>query len=267
MKPDKKRRNAVARILEAENKSEQTAAEAKRLGVSTRTMERYVEAAKAATPSVGQSDVSESTAPPEKGPENTVLESLLKDEAAAVGTPGGPPTVVEKHQAAVDAENFCVEAYSGLRATVGSLMVSVRYSPPLDATSPEVAKLLKMGVAAELALRANAPRLYPILVKYSSGWAPLVLAVGADAFGMIVGLETLAKSKGWTSTTKKEAAAIAPPPSKKSYAEQLAAGQTRSASSDQAEVKQVGAETVVNAPLPTQEQLDSAARLREVLIG
>lgn len=268
MKEDKKRRNAVARIMGAENKSEAIAAEAKRAGKSFRTVQRWVEAAGGGAPSDGQNDVSQNVAPPEKPAENPVLDTLLKEEGGAAGGPGGPPNQAEIHQAAVDAENFCVEAYAGLRATLGSMLVSVRYSPPLDATSPEVAKLLKIGVAAELALRANAPRLYPILVKYSSGWAPLLLAVGADAFGMFVGLEALAKSKGWTPKTRKEAerSARAEVPSEAAFGEQLRAAQARTESAA-ASTTQKAEDVVVNAPLPTVEEIQSFNAVSRAMNG
>lgn len=256
MKPEKKRRNIVARIMGAENKTEAILAEAVRAGVHPRTVERWVENAQAAVPDAGQNAVSENTVPTTKPAENPVLDKLLQGEGGAGTVPVGPPNQTEIHQAAVDAENFCVEAYAGVRATIGSMLVSVRYSPPLDATSPEVAKLLKIGVAAELALRANAPRLYPILVKYSSGWTPLILAVGADAFGMIVGLEALAKSKGWVPTKRKEAerAATVEVPSPKTFGEQIHAAQVKTESTSAPAGP--GADTVVNAPIPTAEQIE-----------
>lgn len=266
MKPEKKRRNIVARVMAAENKSEAVIAEAKRAGVSTRTVERWVESAQKAVP-VGQDVVSETVPSPQEPVQNPVLDKLLEGEAGGGTVPVGPPNQTEIHQAAVDAENFCVEAYAGLRATVGSMLVSVRYSPPIDATSPEVAKLLKIGVAAELALRANAPRLYPILVKYSSGWTPLVLAVGADAFGMIVGLEALAKSKGWVPTKKREAEreATVEVPSRRAFGEQLRASQSKTESA--AVPAGPGADTVVNAPVPTAEQIQEYNAIARAIGG
>ncbi len=255
MKQDKKRRNAVARILGAENKGEAIAAEAKRTGAHPRTVERWVKSATAANPDAGQDAVPGNAVPPEKPAENPVLDKLLEGEGGPGQINCGPINQGEIHQAAVDAENFCVEAYAGVRATIGSMLVSVRYSPPLDATSPEVAKLLKIGMAAELALRANAPRLYPILVKYSSGWTPLILAVGADAFGMIIGIEALAKSKGWAPTKRKEVEreATAEVPSRKAFGEQIRAAQPKTETA--AAPAGPGADTVVNAPVPTAEQI------------
>lgn len=199
-----KRRNIVARVMAADNINEAVMAEAKRAGVSTRTIERWVEAAKKA-PSVGQVVTSETVPTPSKSAENTVLDTLLKDEGATGKAPEGPPTAGEVQTAAKDAEQFCVEAYSGVRSALGSVLVSMRYSPPLDASSPEVLKLLAIGKPAELAIRMNAPRLYPILVKYASNWGALLLALGADAIGMVSGLEGLAKSKGWTKEERPKA--------------------------------------------------------------
>ncbi len=191
-----KRRNIVARVMAADNINEAVMAEAKRAGVSTRTIERWVEAAKKA-PSVGQVVTSETVPTPQKPAENKVLDALLKDEGQPGKAPEGPPTAGEVQSAAKDAEQFCVEAYSGIRSALGSVLVSMRYTPPLDASSPEVLKLLAIGKPAELAIRMNAPRLYPILVKYASNWGALLLAIGADAMGMLTGLQGLAKSKGW----------------------------------------------------------------------
>ncbi len=265
-----KRRNIVARVMGAENKNDAVMAEAKRAGVSTRTIERWVEAASKTAPDVGQPVLSETVPSPQKPAENKVLDTLLKDEGQSAGGPSGPPNQTELHQAAVDAENFCVEAYAGLRATIGSMLVSIRYSPPLDATSPEVAKMLKIGMAAELALRANAPRLYPILVKYSSGWTPLVLAVGADAFGMIVGLEALAKSKGWKAGPKKTAdgTARASVPDEAQYAESLRPKPPPPSPVVTAGAAEpVGSHTIVNAPLPPEADVKEFERINKLFGG
>jgi hypothetical protein len=250
VKDDKKRRNAVARILGAENKTKAVEAEAKRAGVSPRTVERWVEAAKASPTvgqTVGQPVVSENVAPPEKPAENPVLDTLLQEEGQAGKPLPGKPTAVEIAAAGVDAENFCVDAYSGIRSAVGSVLVSMRYTPPLDATSPEVLVLLRVSKPAELAIRANAPRLYPILVKYASNWGALFLAVAADALGLLMGLEGTAKAKGWTPPPKKGGdQARTQVPTEKQYGEQLKPKPSPAPSHDPKPAEA----TIVDAPLP-----------------
>lgn len=260
MNQAKKRRNIVARVMAAENKSEAVAAEAKRAGVSTRTVERWVEAAKAA-PSVGQPVVSGDVPPVEKPAENPVLDKLMEGEGSTGKPAEGPITQGEVLQAAADAERFCVEAYGGIRSAVGSVLVSMRYTPPLDATSPEVLRLLQMSKAAELAIKANAPRLYPILTRYASNWGALLLAIGADALGMIMGLEALAKSQGWTHAPKRAAERPSPAqvPTPQQYGEQLRTGQENAGAPDEKKA------TVIDAPLPTEEQLAAASAVRQVL--
>ncbi len=203
MKDSMKRRNAVARIAAAENKSDAIAAEAKRAGKSFRTVQRWVEAAGGSTGD-GQNDVPQNVTPPEKPAENPVLDTLLKDEGAGGKGPEGPPTPTEIRAAVVDSEVFCVETIASMQAMAGSFLVSMRYSPPLDATSPEVVKMFALTKPAELAIRANAPRLYPILAKALSNFGALLVAVGGSALGMVMGLEGLAKSKGWEPKKKTE---------------------------------------------------------------
>lgn len=257
-----KRRNIVARVMAAENKTEAVIAEARRAGVAPRTIERWVEAAKKAPP-VGQGDVSENVPPAEKPAENPVLDKLLGgDEKPA----DGPPTPGEVLTAGKDAEDFCVDAYSGMRSAAGAVLVSMRYTPPLDGSSPEVLKLLQVTKMAELAIRANAPRLYPLLTKYASNWGALIMAIGADAIGMMMGLEGLAKSRGWTPAPKKPAA---PPPSE-SYAEQIKPRPaTVSTSSTPSPVPdpRPGAETIVDAPLPSPELVAERSKLEAVFAG
>jgi hypothetical protein len=264
LKPEKKRRNIVARIMAAENKSAAVAAEAKRAGVSTRTIERWVEAANA-FPIVGQPVVSETVPTPLKPAENPVLDTLLKEEGAAAGGPSGPPTPLEIQQAGVDAENFCVDSYASARSAVGSLLVSINYTPPLDATSPEVLSMLKMGDAAELAIRANAPKLYPILMRYASNWGALVVVLAADAFGMIKGLEGLAKSRGWVPKERGQKGRPAPVPSAQTYGESLRP-QTQTASASNPENEKAKA-TIVDAPVPSSEQVEMANAVRAALVS
>lgn len=261
MKDDKKRRNAVARVMAAENKSEAIAAEAKRLGVASRTIERWVEAAKGPDP-VRRDVVSGNDAPPEKTPKDTVLDKLLDKDPAKEKPADGPITKGEIAQGAADAEKFCVEAYAGVRAAVGAVMVSWKFAPPLDATSPEVLKVLEMTKAAELAIRANAPRLYPILTRYASNWGALVLAIGADAFGMILGLESLARSKGWAPVPKKreDRPAQVQVPSPADYGEQLRAAAADAPPRDPKTA-------IVDAPIPTPEQVDQVNMVRQALMS
>jgi hypothetical protein len=256
---EKKRRNIVARVLGAENKTEAVAAEAKRAGVSTRTIERWVEAAKGTSGGVGQDVVSENVPPAEKSAENPVLDKLLNEDGKAGKPAGGAPTLEDYQQAEADAARFCVEAYAGPRAAVGAVLVAMRYSPILDASSPEVQRLLKVTTAAELAIRMNAPRIYPILVRYASGWGPLVLAIGADAIGMLIGLESLAKSRGWAPAPKKATDRPNPAsvPTAKEYGEQLNPEPSAATDPKAAAV----AATIVDAPLPTEEHVEEYKRL------
>ncbi len=264
-----KRRNIVARILAAENRSDAVAAEAKRAGTSTRTIERWIAAAnkalgETASP-VGQPVLSENGSPLEKKAENTVLDTLLKGDGQPGKPAAGPITPGEIQAAGKDQEDFCLQAYSGVKSAVGSVLVSVRYTPPLDGSSPEVLKLLQVGTTAALAIRANAPRIYPILVKYAGTWGALLGALAVDALGMMMGLEGTAKAAGWKPEPKKAADRPAPSavPTMQAYSEQLRPPSTSTGTSGEAESKPV----VINAPIPTPEQLATAGAIREVLVG
>lgn len=263
MKDDKKRRNIVARVMGAENKSEAVAAEAKRAGVSTRTVERWVEAASKSTVAVGQPVMSENASPLEKPAENPVLDKLLNEGAQPGKAAEGPITGTEVARAAADAEAFCIDSYNTTKATVGSVLVSWRYTPPLDPTSEEVLKLLRASKAAELAIRANAPKLYPILAKHAGTWGALIFAVVADAFSMMLAIEGMAKAKGWSPQNPKSKGrpSVASVPSPAEYAAQLqpqAPPAPSPATDPQAEKARA---TIVDAPLPTQEQIDEYNRL------
>lgn len=261
-----KRRRVVARIMGAENKSEAIIAEARRAGVSTRTIERWMEAAKAAADRVGQSGPSGNDAPPPKEPERTVADRLLDGSGGTSEDPNKPIGPGDIHQAAVDAEQFCVEAYSGARSAVGGFLVAWKYTPPLDATSPEVIKLLACSKAAELVLRANAPRLYPILTKYASNWGALIFALGADAIGMVLALEGLAKSRGWKPQPKRAEDRPQPVevPTAAAYGAQLRTPPPSPATNPQEEKARA---TIIDAPLPSEVQTETAKNVMEVLRG
>ncbi len=235
MKPtDRQRRNAVARILAGETTPE---AEAQRLQVSARTIYRWVEEARAVSghpenvTKDADTDVrqqtSENVTPPGKTPSDTQNPALKAALDAAGETSGqvNAPTAAPANpeQARADMEGFCLEAYGGLKAAVGAALVQWNYSPPLDPSSPEVLKLLRVGAVATTAIRANAPRLYPMLVKWTSGWGPLIVAIGMDSVGMMVALGGLAKSKGWQPAKKKERGEDAPAQKKEKAFDQAAA--------------------------------------------
>lgn len=259
-----KRRNIVARVLAAENKSEAIIAEAKRAGKSTRTIERWVENAQKAAP-VRQDVVSPNVVPPGKPAENPVLDTLLKEEGQPGKEPQGPPTEGELRTALKDQEEFVLDIFNSAKSAGGSVLVGHRYSPPLDPMDPAILSLLKFGKVAETAIRANAPRLYPILMQHASTWSALILAVGSDALATFGALEGLAKSKGWTPTKRKEAerAARAEVPSREAYAAQL---RPVPPASDQAEHKK-GEETVVNAPMPTPEDIQNFNNVSRAMGG
>ncbi len=261
MKKDKKRK-VVARVLGADNKTAAIMAEAKREGVHPRTVERWIEGTEADVPAVRQNAVSENAAPPENGSENPVLDTLLKDEAGGDGAAKGPITSAEKAAAAVDTAKFCVDAYSEMKSAAGSLLVQWKFAPPLNASSPEVAELFKIGVMVDMALRMNAPMLYPIIAKNMGGWSKLLGLVAADAFGMILAIQGLAKSKGWKPEARKATDKPAPAevPTQQQYGEQLRAAPPATSTAAAAV-----ADVVVNAPLPTPEQVAMASAVREVL--
>lgn len=227
------KRNAVARVMGAEKKGEQIAAEAQRLNVASRTIERWVEAAQAAAappPSVegnaGQDVVSEKVVPPGETSGNPVLDSLLKKEGA--GPEAGPtaPTPGEVAGAQVDIANFCVDALNGFKTQVGTMAILWQFNDYIDPTSPEVLRLLKFAPITELCIRSNAPKLYPVLVKHSGTWSALAMAIGMDAFGSMMAVQTMAKRKGWTPTPKAKkddppSVKAASVPSTQSYAESL----------------------------------------------
>ena len=220
MKEEKKRRNAVARVLAAENKGEQIAAEAKRAGVHPRTIERWLEGNKealAAAPSAGQAAVPSNATPPSEGGntgENPALKAAL--DAAAEGAPGSdcpnkvPVTQNDIAAARVDAQQFCLDTVGNITQAIGSVIVTSRYSPPLRLSDKAVQDLLKLSALEDGVIRANVDTLYPILLKWMAG--PYQLA-GGLIFGQLlryIGLDNLAKVSGWKE--KAPAAATAPPP-------------------------------------------------------
>ncbi len=263
-----KRARVVARIMASEDKGKAIAAEAQRLGKHARTIERWVADVQAAQGGAGQDAVSKNATPTEKTPENPVLDSLLKDEGAdpAKKTDAQPP--VNPAAGLKDMENSCVEAFNGLKSAGGSVLVSVKYSPPLDGTSPEVLNLLKIGWAAETAIRANAPKLYPIIIKHAGTWGALIGAIAVDAVCMIASLEGLAKSKGWVPGPKKarDQGRQVDIPTVQEYGEALRPKPAPDPEPPIAAAKP-GMDTVVNAPLPTEEAVKKVDDIRAVLTG
>jgi hypothetical protein len=266
------KRNAIARLYAGKSDYK---TEAQKLGVNIRTLKRWVSTAKSiapkpdAPPDVTEEGPSPEVTPSEEGQKNPVLDKLLEGESGA-GKPEESPTSPGAVQRGVaEMEEFCVQGYAGIKSTVGSLLTSWRFTPPLDPNSPEVLNLFRVGVTVATTIKLNAPLIYPILTRYMSNWGALIGIVAADAFGMMMALEGMAKSKGWTPKTRKDAerAARADVPSATAYAEQLRP-QTASAPSASTEsAEQRGAETVVNAPRPTPEQIEEYNRVARAMGG
>ncbi len=270
MPTEAQKRNAIARLFDGTSKYE---TEAQRLGVNVRTLKRWVSSARALAPKTkaAPKDAPEDAPPPddtptEEGQETPVLERLLEDEGGAPQARKGPPTAGELQKSLAEMETFCVQTYGGLRAAVGSVLVSARYTPPLDAMSPEVLGCFRVGQAADLAIRMNAPKIYPILVKFSSNWGALLAAIAMDAFGLIIGLEGLAKSKGWTAPPKKSGDR-AEVPSQERYAQDLRPKPAPAPAAAPAPVvaDKPGKETVVNAPLPDPVDVEKVEELKRLL--
>jgi hypothetical protein len=208
---DRKRQNAVAKILAGESNA---ATEAQRLNVSKRSVERWVEAARAAGPvadPVVPDAVSSSVVPPEEGASdrpNQALEDALKAAGESPDKPAtAPPGAAAVADARLDMAAYCLDAIAQFKQAVGGVLVTFRYTPPLDLAAADVQKVLAVGPMAQLAVRSNAEKLYPTLVKVMSGPGVIYAALAMDALLMIVGLEALAKRSGWKAPAKGDPAA------------------------------------------------------------
>jgi hypothetical protein len=217
----KKRRLAIARILAGDSKPED---EAKNLQISARQVRSYVAAARAASRAVppleAEKPPSENIIPPQPDAvrkPNPALDEALK----AAGEPGAPtkdvpPTPTEVVDGRLEMQKFCLETVGNIKSTVGSTMVSFRYSPPLLLSDPAVQKLLDLSRMEHGIIVANAPTLYPILMRWMSGPYQLLGGLVVGQFLMMIGLDNLAKNKGWKDNAApavfKAAAAAAPPP-------------------------------------------------------
>jgi len=243
MKDDRKRRNALARMAAGSRPEE----EAQRLGKSKRTLQRW----KAAS-DVVKTDVSPDVTPlgetpgdsPEKKP-NPALEAALKGAGEA---PAGPRPLTEGEiaQAQVDKAEFCVSTINGMRMAAGVQAVKFVFSPPLNATSPEVLALCKLDPFTEMAVRAQADRLYGPLVGFAANPYVLYIALGVSTVGMFIGISKLAEARGWEPKKKAERA-----PTPADFAAQLKpkpAEPPPEAPPTPASMK--GSETIVDAPLP-----------------
>lgn len=209
----KKKRLAVARIL---NEGSSAETEAQKLGISARQVRKWVEAAKAFIPKAPKPEPekgpSENVTPPSAGTENKPNQAL--EEALKAAGEGGappkdsPPTAGEIVDARLEAKKFCLETIGNITEAIGSVMVTTRYSPPLLLSDAAVKDLLKLTALEVGVIGANVDTLYPFLVKWMAG--PFQL-VGGLVFGQIlrfVGLDNLAKNRGWV----EKAGPAAPPP-------------------------------------------------------
>ncbi len=218
----KKRRLAVARILAGDSRPED---EAQKLGISARQIRTYVKAAREAmptvpTPKTAEKPPSENITPPstegERKP-NPALDDALKaaGEAGAAGVPPKdvPPTAQEVVDGRLDAQKTCLETIGNIKQTIGSTMVSFRYSPPLLLSDQRVQKLLQLSPLEHGIIVANTTMLYPILMKWMSGPYQLLGGLLMGQFLMMVGLDNLAKNEGWEEKPK----AAGPPPAAPSF--------------------------------------------------
>jgi hypothetical protein len=204
---DRRLRNALIRILHGES---DLATEAAALNVSKRTLQRHLAAWKEANPSSEPSpdDVSPSDIPPGNDAQdkpNEALDAALK--AAGEGGGGSQddrPTPADVGQARADMSQFCIEAIGQIKSAIGSGIVMVRYAPPLSLDMKPVQDALKLSPLAEAAIRTNAERLYPVLVRMMSGPFQLTGALVVESLLLIVGLNGLAVQKGWKAPEKKK---------------------------------------------------------------
>lgn len=193
---DEKRRKAVAAIM-ANTSTYET--EAQLLGVSARQLKRWVAAARAGEEKPEEEKPEIVGPAPAKGTgakeKNPALDAAL--EAAGEKKNTGAPTEQEKRQAVIDQETYCINALNELKSAIGGTLVSCKYDPPLSLGDPDVERLLKLGGLASMAVRANAQKLYPILVKLLTGPYQIFGALALDGLLMVAGLHSLAKRRGW----------------------------------------------------------------------
>lgn len=204
--PEKKRRQAVARILNGQSSPKD---EAIRLGKDERTVERWVSLARGAVdaakgaPSVSATSPSPVPLEAAKGSNPALDAARAAAAGATTGTSSVTPTPMEAATAREDMAKFCLDQVGQLKGAVGSAIVTFKYSPPLDLSDPEVQKVLALSPTGELAIRANAERLYPMLVKMMSGPYQIFAALALEAVMMFVGLRSLAGKQGWQPAPKK----------------------------------------------------------------
>lgn len=209
MRDEKRRREAVALILSGQSNA---ADQARRLNISKRQVERLVAAAKAAggEASVAASVVSDPVGPPEKTSPEAPNEALLaaKEGAGlAAGKPGAaPPTSTDVALGQEDCIKFCRDQVANLKQSVGGVLVTFRYSPPLKMSDQDVLEAMKLSPIEEGAIRANWQLLYPILLKWMKGPYQIFGALVMGQFLMVMALRTAAESRGWKApeSAKKE---------------------------------------------------------------
>lgn len=200
MKNDRDRRMAVARIIDGQASSE---TEAQKLGISKRQVERMVAAtrkaiddgARSAADGTSPKVTSPKATPPERS--NPALDAAKKGAGLDGGAADKGPAAIDPRQAVADMAKYCVETVGMVKVAVFSTLVTMKYSPPLEMMSQDVQKVLGLGPVADAAIRANAPTLYPILVRLMSG--PLQLAGGLiiDGLMTVFSLHSMAVGNGW----------------------------------------------------------------------
>lgn len=209
----KKKRLAVARIL---NEGSSAETEAQRLGISARQVRKWVEAAKAFIPKAPKPEPekvpSKNDSPPVAGtekPKNEALNAALDAAGEGSKTSADPlPSAQDKVDARLDAERFCIETIGNIKSGIGSTIVSFRYSPPLLLSEQPVQNLIKLSPMEEGLIRANAQTLYPILLRWMAGPYQIIGGLLLGQLLMFVGLDNLAKNRGWVEKEKP----AAPPP-------------------------------------------------------
>ncbi len=211
----KKKRLAVARIL---NEGSSVETEAQRLNVTARQVRRWVEATKEILPkppkgpeSSPEKSPSQEVLPPQTGHENKPNPALQEALKAAGETSGpvknAPPTSGEMVDAREDAAKFCLDTIGNVKNSIGSTMVSFRYSPPLRVRDEDVQEVITLSPMDEGLIRANAAELYPILLKWMKGPYQIIGGLAWSAVLMMIGLDGLAKKKGWVDAEKPPAPA------------------------------------------------------------
>jgi len=202
---EKKKQNAVARILAGETTPE---VEAQQLGVSARQVRRWVEAARQVSGMPTEEGPSDDVTPSEADAQdkpNPALKAALKaagedPEAKPEAKPTGPDIAAARQ----DMESFCLSAIGQAKSAIGSVMVTARYSPPLDLGMAKVQEALKLSPMTETVIRTNAERLFPFLTKLMAGPYQLAGALIVESLMLFMGLTSLAASRGWKAPEKKK---------------------------------------------------------------